>query len=188
MLFNKKLDLTDHAQLVSDKVVKSLRNAWPRFSVTPQVTRAMLAKSLFLPHFEYCSTIYSYGLNAATKALLERAYGSVIRFVYGVKKFDSIRNYSDKLLGFPLMKYFNLRAALFIYKLINSSAPRYLNFIINMGTSRRTLQLTIPRHSTHYGNSLAAKGVAEWNMIPFVIRNSRCFDEFRANMTGFLKS
>lgn len=188
MFFNKKLDWTDHAQHVCDKVHKSLRSAWPRFNVTPQSTRAMLAKSLLLPHFDYCCVIYSFGLNAASKALLERAYGSVIRFVYGVKKYDSIRNYSERLLGFPLMKYFSLRGASFIYKLINSRAPTYLNFMINWGTSRRTGQLIIPRHSTHYGNSLAVKGVAEWNMIPLVIRSSRCYNEFRAKMAGFLKS
>ena len=148
----------------------------------------MLAKSLFLPHFDYCSVIYSYGLNSASKSLLERAFGSVIRFVYGVKKFDSIRNYSNKLLGFSLMKYFSFRAASFIYRLIITRSPKYLDFMINMGTSRRTKQLMIPRHSTHYGSTLAVKGVAEWNGIPLVVRSSRCYAEFRAKMVAFLKS
>ena len=148
----------------------------------------MMAKSLLLPHFDYCCTIYSFGLNAAAKAMLERAYGKVIRFVYGLKKFRSIKNHSIKLLGFQLLKYFSFRSASFIYKLINSSEPKYLNFMINWGTSRRSRQLLIPRHSTHYGNSMAVQGVADWNRIPLVIRSSRSYDQFSASMVQLLNS
>lgn len=60
MLFNKKLDWSEHVDLVCDKIYMSLRSAWLRFSVTPKSTRIMLAKSLFMPHIEYCSIVYFY--------------------------------------------------------------------------------------------------------------------------------
>lgn len=105
MLFNKKLDWKEHVDLVCGKIYKSLRSTWPRFSVTPKVTRIMLAKSLFLPHIEYCSIVYSYGMSMASKNMLEKAFGAMIRYAFGIRKYDSIRNYMDKLLGFSLSKF-----------------------------------------------------------------------------------
>src|SRR5687768_4627334 len=99
-----------------------------------------MAKSLFLPHFEYCSVVYSYGIDASSRAMLDRAFGSVIRFAYGIRKNDSIRCYVEKLLGVSLKNFYIFRALIFLYKLINSNSPKYLNFIINMGSSMRTKQ------------------------------------------------
>lgn len=125
-----------------------------------------------MPHTEYCSVVYSYGLNSFSKALLDRAFGLIIRYVYGVKKFESIRIYVDKLLGFSLSKFFTLRAMLFIHKLIKTKSPGYLKFLINMGASMRTMHLRTPRCSNVYGSTLAVRGVADWNTLPIIIRTT----------------
>lgn len=186
MIFNKRLDWKEHVDSVCDKIYKSLRSAWPRFSVTPQLTRITMAKSLFMPHIDYCCIIYSYGMSMASKSTLNKAFGSIIRFAYGVKRFDSIRNYADKLLGYSLEQHFSLRAMLFLYKLLAMKTPPYLSFLVVMGNSARTKQLNIPRNSIHYGGTLAVKGVAEWNRLPTVVRVSRTIGQFRSNCIGHL--
>lgn len=187
MIFNKKLDWKEHVDLVCDKIYKSLRSLWPRFSVTPQLTRVMMTKSLLMPHIEYCSIVYSHGLSVALKEALEKAFGSMIRFTYGVRKYDSIVNYKEKLLGFSLSKFFRFRASMFLYKLLLTNAPKYLSFLAVTGSSARTKQLKIPRNSTHYGNTLAVKGVVEWNALPIAIRTSRSIGQFRSSMMVFMK-
>lgn len=146
-----------------------------------------MAESMFLPHFEYCSVVYSYGIDASSRALLDRAFGSVIRYAYGRKKYDSIRCYIEKLLGFSLKKFYAYSAFAFIYKLINSKSPNYLNFIVHIGNSRRTKQLRIPRYNQQYGDTLMVKGVSEWNMVPIRVRDVSLFELFRSRCMAYLR-
>lgn len=48
-------------------VCNGLRSAWPHFRNIPHQTRGILAKSLLLPHFDYCCFIYYYGLKSTAK-------------------------------------------------------------------------------------------------------------------------
>lgn len=188
MMFNKRMDWKDHVGIVCDKIYKGLRSAWPHFNNKPQLTRILMAESLFMPHFEYCSVVYSYGIDASSKLLLDRAFGSIVRFAYGIWKYDSIRNYVDNLLGFSLKKFYSFRALAFIHKLINSESPKYLNFIVNFGASLRTKQLRIPRYEKQYGDTLMVKGVSEWNMVPVIVREVSSFDVFRTRCVRYLRS
>lgn len=133
MILNKRMDWKDHASHVCDKVFNGLRSAWLHFNNTPKLTRVLIAKSLFIPHFEYCSVVFSYGLDASSTSLLERAFGAIVRYAYGIRKFDSIREHANKLLGLSLNKFFTYKALLFIQKIISKETPKYLNFIVNMG-------------------------------------------------------
>lgn len=187
MLMNKRMDWKDHVGSVCNKVYNGLRSAWPHFNNTPQVTRVLVAKSMFLPHFEYCSVVYSYGIDASSRAMLDRAFGSVIRYAYGIRKYDSIRCYVEKLLGFSLKKFYSYRAFAFLYKLINAKSPKYLNFIVNIGNSSRTKQLRIPRYNHQYGDTLMVKGASEWNRVPMSVRDVSSFGVFRSRCMEHLK-
>ena len=75
---------SEHADDIFRKVTSGLHKLWPVASVTPKSTRLMLAKSLLMPYFSYCSSIFSYGLSNASIELLKKAIKSAIRYVYGL--------------------------------------------------------------------------------------------------------
>lgn len=171
MVFNNRMNWNDHVNMICEKIYRGLRSAWPQFVNIPQMTRVMFAKSLLMPHFDYCSIVYSYGLNSGSKALLDRAFHSIIRFAYGVRKYDSVSNFTDRLLGFDLEKFFKVRAMCYLFKQFRSRLPQYLNFIVETGNSSRTNQLTVPRHySQQYRNTIMVKGVVDWNSLPCAVR------------------
>lgn len=166
MIFNNRLNWNDHAELICNKIYNGLRSAWP--------------------HYEYCSIIFSYGLNAVSKELLNRAFHAMVRFAYGVRRFDSISSYVDRLLGFNLEKFFKIRAMCFIHKLIRTETPAYLKFITDRGRSRRTNHLVVPRHfSQNDKNTIASRGVVEWNSLPNDIRSLSSYYRFRKCCANF---
>lgn len=65
--------------------------------------------------------------------------------------------------------FYSFRVMLFLYKLIDTSKPKYLSFIVNTGLSARTRQLKIPRNTSHYTKALMVRGVAERNTIDFAL-------------------
>lgn len=169
-----------------EKIYSGLRSAWPHFSYTPQLTRVLFVKSLLMPHLEYCSVVYSYGLSAVSRGLLDRAFAAMVRFAYGVKKFDSIRNFTDRLLGFDLESYFRIRAMCFVFKLIRSRTPSYLDFVNESGYSSKTNQLIVPRFYTRQCKGvLMAKGIVDWNSLPNATRSLNSYVSFRDRCTLF---
>lgn len=188
MKFNKKLDWSDHIGFVCDKIYKGLRSLWPHYNNTPQAARIHLAKSLLVPHIEYCSVVFSYGISSASKSSLDRAFGSIVRYAYGIRKYDSISQHTDRLLGVSLNNFFKYRTLLFLHKLIHTKTPKYLNFIVCQGRSARTNQLKIPRHGSQYGKTMMVKGAYDWNLVPMVIRSKRSTKEFSAKCLGYLMS
>lgn len=105
--------------------------------MTPTGTRIVLAKALLMPHFEYCSVVYSYALSAADLKLLNRAFHAVIRYAYGLRRMDSVGSYVDRFLGCSLANVYKLRAMSFLYKPW-LRYPGYHSELLVFGRSDRT--------------------------------------------------
>lgn len=71
-----------------------------------------------MPHFNNCSKVFNYDLDAASLRLLNNAFNSDIRYVYGVRMYGSVTSFINRFLGFGLVEHFKFRAMTFIYKLI----------------------------------------------------------------------
>lgn len=138
MIFNKMMDWKDHTGLVCDKVYKGLRSAWSLFNDTSQLPRILMAKSLFLPHFEYCSVVH-----------IQTVQSFCIDHKISIW-YTEVRQYQKiclQLLGFSLKNFYSFRAFAFLHRLINSNSPKYLNLIVKLGSSTRTKQLWTPRYN-----------------------------------------
>lgn len=109
--------------------------------------------------------------------LLDKAFRSIIRYVYGKGKYDSISTVADRFLGFGLVDHLKFRSMSFMYRLTGSDMPSYLRDLIIRGHSDRTRQLVVPRLNN--GKFLFSQGIVDWNALPVVVRNSGTYDLFR---------
>lgn len=78
---NTDLTYAAHANEISAKVFPRLRSFWPNHHILPLSTRLMLVKSLILPLFTYCHSVYTSNLKAKSIRVLERAFAACVRFV-----------------------------------------------------------------------------------------------------------
>lgn len=178
LIINNKFQWMDQAEAIHSKVFAGLRSLWPFSKFTPMKTREMLARSLLMPHFEYCSIVFTYGLDHNAKRLLNSAFNATVRYVYGLKRSDSVESHAVRFVGFPLEGYFKYRAMLFIYKLISCKSPKYLSDLIEIDFESRTKQAKIQRCSAMLGGTIYGKGLVDWNRLPVAVRCSQSHELF----------
>lgn len=172
LTINNKFHWLDHAEGVHNKVYAGLRSLWPFSRSTPFKTREMLAKSLLMPHFEYCCTVFTYGLDYGAKNLLNSAFHAVVRYVYGIDRSADVEDYAKRFVGFSLFNFLKFRCMAFLFKLVRSQAPPYLSELIKIDFATRTKQAEIPRCNAMLRNTLFGKGLVDWNLLPVAIRFS----------------
>lgn len=178
LLINNNFKWLDHAEHIHGRVFAGLRSLWPFSSSTPIKTRELLAKSLLMPHFEYCCTVFYYGLDYYAKSLLNSAFNAVVRYVYGLNRRVDVESHSIRFLGYTLQDFFKFRAMSFLFRLIRTKSPRYLMELVKIDFSTRTKQAEIPRCNAMRKNTLFGKGLVDWNLLPVSIRFSNSHELF----------
>jgi hypothetical protein len=76
-------------------------------------------------------------LTGAEFRRLELAFIACTRYVYGLRRFDHISEFSREILGCTLFEYLELRLASFIHKILIVGAPDYLSSRLVLGRSTR---------------------------------------------------
>lgn len=184
LIMNNKFSWEDHAAKISQRIFIGLRSLWPLSNSTPVRTRLLLAKSLLLPHLDYCSEVFYYGLDSSTMKVLEKSVKSIARYVYGLKWNDSTESYIVRLLGSSLDTFLKVRCMCFLYKLDRSGQPAYLKNLLRLGQSSRSMQFIIPRFQLAVGSkTLFGQGLMDWNLIPVKVRMVNSVSVFRKNCT-----
>ena len=114
----------------------------------------------------YCDIIYS-ATSADILLHLQQAFNSCLRYVLNLNKYDHISQYSACLLGCNLMTYFRLRAATFLFKIINFPVPSYLLPYRSAAVSNRTSNLLVPSYplGSNYSSSFRVRACNIWNGI-----------------------
>lgn len=179
LVIRSDLKWLDHAELIHHRVFAGLRSLWPFADVTPMSTRKMLAKTLLMPHFEYCSTVFSYSLGFGDRMLLRSAFNAVLRYVYGLSWREDVESYAVRFVGYSLQNFFKFTAMSFLFKLILTKSPRYLSDLINIDYSTRRKQADIPMCSTMLRNTIFGMGLADWNLLSVQTRFSNSYESFK---------
>ena len=165
---------------IVSKVYAGLRSLSVHRDLIPVRSRINLVKSLLLPHFTYCDAVYVDGLIASDKKSIERAFNACVRFAFGLKKRQSIRNYSDRILGCDIMQYLSCYTLMFIHNLILRKVPEYLYSKVMHSRSDKTFGLNIPSTSTARTlNSMFVSGISRYNRLPIDVRSTASMDTFR---------
>ena len=136
-----------------------------------------------MPHFEYCSVVYSYALSAADLVLLNRGFHSMIRCVYGLRRWESVAPYIDHFLVCDLQGYFKLRPMTFLYNITGKRSPDYLYELLSYGPSERSRQLVVPNLSY---KSCFYRWYVQWNHLPTEVRQSGSCNIFRRRCLAYV--
>lgn len=172
---------------ISAKVFSRLRSLWPNNHLLPWQTRLMLIKSLIMPLFTYCDSVYSSNLKVKSIRVLEKVFAACVRFVFTIGRRDSTDEFINRILGCPLIHFLKYRSLVFVYKLIMKEAPQYL--IRNIKPSTRSNQLIIPQHSTsQYNKSFFVNAVSRYNLLPNIVKCSQSLSSFKVSCFDFIIS
>ena len=156
----------NHCWEIRTKIYRGLWALWKAKHVLPLTVRKKLVVSCLLPHLRYGCIIMP-ELDANSRDVIQRAFNDCLRFVFSVKKTESVSKYEKSLLGCTLSNYRKFLECKFLYGLITTKVPDYLFGLLTPATSARTLNFIVPRAYTEtFSRSFFAHAVTTWNSLP----------------------
>lgn len=166
-------------------------------SLLPIPTKVMLAHSLLLSTLDYADASY---LNLTEDQLnkLERLQNLAIRFIFGLRKYDHVSEFRQKLKWLPIRRRRELHVLSLLYRvLFDPKTPSYLKekfkfkFVGDQSEVRTTRKLTlcIPTYVTKfYAQSFTVQAILLWNALPLDIRQSKSLKKFKKLVKNFYLS
>lgn len=166
--------------------LKRLRN------FLPHSTKIALAQSLLHPILDYADASYL-DLTEDQLNKLERLQNFSIRFVFGLRKYDHVSEYRNRLKWLPIRLRRNVHILSLLYNILfTSSTPAYLKErfqFLHLShplslRSSETFQLKTPAHtSKFYSSSFTLQAAKLWNSLPVSIRHSKSLHIFKSMVT-----
>lgn len=186
LLMDKKLTFKGQVNRVCSKVFSMLRSLWPNSYLFSAKTRLLLVKTLIVPAFTYGECVYSTNLSAVDVKSLERAFSACVRLVYGLRRYDSTRDFVDGIFGCSFIRQ---RRCAALHNIVRSEAPLYLFDKLVRGRSPRCDGFVLPRHSSmQYNHSFFVRTVSDYNSLPVNVRNIGSAKGFGKACLGCLNS
>lgn len=187
LVLQRNLDWTPHIDIICQKMFYSLRVIRRHSFYTPLKTKLILVKSLILSHLFYCDIIFS-NMNAEIKRKVFKVYNSCIRYIFNLKKYDHISQYSRSIFGCTLECYLEHRIAVFIFRVIKTRSPSYIFRRLSFSASTRTLNLNLPSFSTTVmDKSFIVRAAKIWNSLPLKIKSLDRVEQFRRESLDVFK-
>lgn len=183
IVMNSRLQWDDHLAKVSQTIFFGLRRLWYAAKLFPVKTKMDLVKSLLVPHIIYCDVIVG-ELNSTNFIVLERAFNSMVKFVYGLRKYDHISHVSKTIFGVGLREYLQSRRLLFMYNLIKTKKPSYLfDELSFMQSQRLRFNMIVPSYGyEQYLKSFFIFDVVKWNGLPEAFKKSPSINVFKEKL------
>lgn len=168
---DSRLDFSTHINLVLARVRFQLRRLYCLESHLPLYVRQTVASSLLMSHINYCLEVIS-GTSAIQLSRIEKIVNSIVRYVYGLRRYDHTSSYVIRFLGVPFKKYVDLRILLCFYKIVTSNLPPSLRCRFNFCRSSRNPQLLFPQFTSNVAErSFVVRVSRLWNHLPLTLRN-----------------
>lgn len=125
IIFNNTLTWSDHINSASGKIYCMLRTLWKTQYFTPLKIRQLLAKSYLIPKLLYGCEIFS-NCDANSFRKLNVAYNAVVRYVFGLTRYDRISSFGKTLFGISFSDLLKIRCLTFLHKIVYTQEPTYL--------------------------------------------------------------
>ncbi|KAJ0170700.1 hypothetical protein K1T71_013472 [Dendrolimus kikuchii] len=187
ILIDSTLSWGPQLQEISRKVFASAASLRRLRNFLPHATKIALAQSLLLPILDYADVSYL-DLNENQLNKLERLQNFCIRFIFGLRKYDHISEFRDKLKWLPIRLRRNAHILSLLYNILfNPKTPPYLKsrfHFLQDGHSRilrssLNYRLRMPTHITQfYDKSFTAQAVRLWNSLPQNIKQAKSVHSF----------
>lgn len=176
---NSSLSCNDHINYIIGRIYGCLRKLWTCASFIPRDTKLKLMKTMLVPIITYTDVIYC-KLDSVSKNKLQVAFNGMIRYVYGLRRYDHVSAYQNSILGCSLTQYLDARNCIFLHKIIYSKSPRYLYEKLQFTQSARIFNFIIqPFNYTNSSSLFFTYAIRLWNSLPEHIKRASGASQFR---------
>lgn len=179
IVFDSTLTWNKHIEITIGQIYGMLRTLWSIKHFIPADVRYVIAKAYLLPKLLYCCEIYA-NCDYFHKHKLKVVSNDIVRFVYGIKRRDSIHAHAIKFYKTEFLKFIDFRVLIFAHKIIVSRQPNYLFSRFTFSISSRT-KCIIPPLSQYLvsDRQFFVHATRLWNSLPIGLRNIRNTNLFK---------
>lgn len=185
VVFNKSLNWSDHINQTCGRIYGMLRSLWITQHFTPPKIRMLLAKTYLLPTLLYSSELFA-GCNTYDTRKLNTTFNNIVRYVFGLSRFDHVSQYSHRILGISLNDYLKFKNLLFLHKIIYTKEPQYLfNRLIPTRSPRNNGFRQLKHRDTASKKQFFIYTINLWNHLPSNIQYISNAIKFKQILTQY---
>ena len=150
--------------------------------------KLLLVKSYILNKVDYCSILL---VNAPMVQIirLQRLLNKAIRFVYLLKKRESVSNHLREAHILPMKVRIKYKSCVFVYKMLHENCPHYMKDLIlrkipqefNLRSNRDDLLFTQTTHQ----DTLQYGCIRNWNCLPYELRSANTIEAFKKQLKTY---
>lgn len=186
---DKNVNWNQQVTQISKKVFSILHSLKSLNNFLTRELKTKLINTLVMPHFDYCDSLLT-DLTEHLNQRLQRAHNACIRFVCNTRRFDHVTPSFNMLSWLRLKERRQLHSLSLLFKILNSSTPRYLSSRFQRLSVARANDLgllRIPQHRTSaYSSSFSVALPRVWNSLPREIRDCRTYSMFHSKVRKML--
>lgn len=188
IIFNSTLSWNNHINNICGKVYGIMRSVWSTQYFTPQKIKLLIAKTFILPTLLYGCEIFS-NCDSTADRRLTLVFNNIVRYVYGLKKYDHVSSLAINIYGVSFDKYLEYRSLLTLHKVIVTKEPNYLYMKLNFSQSLRNNMITPILYKRLISTrQFLINAIRLWNSLPYHFHFFTNTTFFRNKLLDFLKS
>lgn len=197
LIIDDKLSWLPQVTEVCRKVTLTLRSLYRLKNFLPMNTKRILVQALLLPIIDYGDVCYI-DLNRNLVNRLDRIINNCVRFIFGLRKFDSVISYRSKIKILSIDQRRQIRVLCTLFSILfDPTVPSYLKSLFQFQyashprnlRSTDTLTLHVPLcHTNFLSQSFTSQAVRYWNTLPTDIRNADSKFCFKCRVKKLLSS
>lgn len=185
IIFNSTLTWSNHINSICGRTFSMIRNLWQTQHCTPIKTRILLAKAYLMPTLLYGCELFG-SCDAQDVRKLNVTFNNIIRYVYGLRKFDHISPYCSLLYGINFDNLLKTKILIMLHKIIYNQQPFHLFCRISFSRSNRGKKLNLVRYkSLTSSRQFFINAFRLWNMLPNNIQLLRNALHFKKSIIKF---
>lgn len=182
VIFDNCLSWNRHIEVTIGQIYGMLRTLWSVQHFIPIHIRSIIAKSYLVSRLLYCCEIYT-NCDSTHKAKLKVVTNDIARFVYGVKRHESISSFVNEFYGMSCDKLLDYRCLIALHKIIYTREPIYLYERLHFCQSARSNCIIPPRSKYLVSDrQFFVHTVRLWNALPLNLRNIQNISRFKTNL------
>ena len=177
LIIDSKLKFIQHVNHLLKKSYYILKLLYANRKELSFNIRKKLCESLVFSIFNYGNIVYGPCLDAITTNKIQKVQRSCGRFVFGLRKYDSVSSKLKILRWLPMAQQWEMHLLSFTHRLLLSGTPAYLRRKLTYRSEHHSVPirysdlLNIPKHRTvFYQRSFSYAAVKLYNNIDSLIK------------------
>uniref|UniRef100_A0AAQ6IJR8 Reverse transcriptase domain-containing protein n=1 Tax=Anabas testudineus TaxID=64144 RepID=A0AAQ6IJR8_ANATE len=185
VIIDDQLTFTDHIATVARSCRYALHNIRKIRPYLTEYTTQLIVQALILSRLDYCNALLM-GLPASTTKPLQMIQNAAARLIFNQPRRSHVTPLFRSLRWLPVAARIRFKALSLAYRVVNSTAPSYLNSIVQVYIPSRPLRSTRERHlvvpaphSRHQGKLFSSVIPRWWNELPISARSATSLAIFK---------